>query len=593
MAVRLCTPSLAARRHAVFLPVLLLVAGLPVAPASAQPVPAPVLAPPVPRVTVPPPPRPEVEVPVPGVPEIVPAPPGAEAVRFTPRAIVVEGATAILPHRIQAETDRLAGREVTVAEIFALAQRLERLYLDAGFFLSRVVVPPQRIEDGVVRLRAIEGGIAEIEYEGEIGAAIAQVRAFLAPVLAERPLSVATLERALLLANDIPGVTAAATLRPGATEGAPLMVISVARRPYDGVLVYDNRSSRQQGPTQLFGQGGLNSFTRFGERTELLFVTTALRGQPEQREEQTFVQLNLSGFLGGTGLSLRAFAGGGRTLPGTPLAAIHYEGHVLIAGIGASYPLIRSRATTLSLTGQFDIYNGEAQDDAQRALLQRTEGRYRAVRFGAEASLRDEWLGITGLRATFHKGINGLGASSDDVTALTPRPGADPGFVKWTAEVSRLQALFTAGRWAFDVLGVIAGQYSSDVLPQQEKYFLGGDRLGRGFYAGEVTGDSAVIGSIELRATSELRLTEADAEGLPTQFYGFVDLGRAWDKGVAGLPEPPAIPMRSVGIGVRLDIRSWLALELEGVRRLTREFAGANVQPLSMYAGFFRLTGRF
>ena len=67
------------------------------------------------------------------------------------------------------------------------------------------------------------------------------------------------------------------------------------------------------------------------------------------------------------------------------------------------------------------------------------------------------------------------------------------------------------------MLGVIAGQYSNDVLPQQEKYFLGGDRLGCGFYAGEVTGDSAVIGSIELRATSELRLTEADAEGLPTQ----------------------------------------------------------------------------
>jgi hypothetical protein len=51
--------------------------------------------------------------------------------------------------------------------------------------------------------------------------------------------------------------------------------------------------------------------------------------------------------------------------------------------------------------------------------------------------------------------------------------------------------------------------------------------------------------------------------------------------------------MRSAGLGVRMDIRSWLTFELEGVRRFTREFAGANVQPLSMYAGFFRLTGRF
>jgi hemolysin activation/secretion protein len=571
----------------------LLAAAGPLAPALAQTVPPAVLAPPAERITVPPPPRPEVGMPVPEAPVLAPVPPGAEAVRLVPRAILVEGATAILPDRIEAETRRLIDREVTVAEIFALAQRLERLYLDAGFFLSRVVVPPQRVENGVVRIRVIEGGIAEIEYEGDIGPAIAQVRAFLAPLLAEQPLRVATLERALLLANDIPGVTAAATLRPGAVEGAPLLTVSLSRRPFSGVLVYDNRASRLQGPTQLFAIGGLNSFTRFGERTELLIVSTALRGQPEQRREQNFAQLNLSGFLGGSGLAVRAFAGVNRTEPGSPLAEIGFRGNVFVAGIGASYPIIRSRATTLTVTGQVDIYNADSQEDAQRALQQRTEARYRTARFGLEASFRDEWLGITGLRATFHRGIDGFRASPSDITALVPRPGAEPGFVKWTGELSRLQALFSAGRWTFDVLGVLAGQYSNDLLPQQEKFFLGGDRLGRGFFAGEVTGDRAVIGSVELRASSVLRLTEAAADGLPVQFYGFVDLGRAWDRPAPGLPTPPAIPMRSLGLGVRMDIRTWLTVELEGVRRLTREFAGANVQPLAMYAGFFRLTGRF
>jgi len=571
----------------------LLVAVMPLAPAASQTAPPPVLAPPAERITLPPPPRPEIGVPGPEAPVLAPAPPGAEAVRLVPRAILVEGATAILPDRIEAETRRLIGREVTVAEIFALAERLERLYLDAGFFLSRVVVPPQRVENGVVRLRAIEGGIAEIEYEGDIGPAIAQVRAFLAPLLAERPLRVATLERALLLANDIPGVTATATLRPGSVEGAPLLSVSLARRAYSGVLVYDNRASRLQGPTQLFAIGGLNSFTRFGERAELLIVTTALRGQPEQRREQNFGQLNLSGFLGGSGLAVRAFAGVGRTEPGRPLAEIGYRGNVFVAGIGASYPVIRSRATTLTATGQIDIYNADSQDDAQRALQQRTEARYRTARLGLEGSFRDEWLGITGLRATLHRGIDGFRASPKEITALVPRPGAEPGFIKWTGELSRLQALFTAGRWAFDALGVVAGQYSNDLLPQQEKFFLGGDRLGRGFFAGEVTGDRAVIGSVELRATSTLRLTEADADGLPAQFYGFVDLGRAWDRAAPGLPTPAAIPMRSLGLGVRMDIRSGLTVEIEAVRRLTREFAGANAQPLSMYAGFFRLTGRF
>jgi hypothetical protein len=103
----------------------LLAAAGPLAPALAQTVPPAVLAPPAERITVPPPPRPEVGMPVPEAPVLAPVPPGAEAVRLVPRAILVEGATAILPDRIEAETRRLIDREVTVAEIFALAQRLE------------------------------------------------------------------------------------------------------------------------------------------------------------------------------------------------------------------------------------------------------------------------------------------------------------------------------------------------------------------------------------------------------------------------------------------------------------------------------------
>lgn len=561
------------------------------AAAAAQPVPPPVLAPPPePAIVVPPAPAIGIPAPVPAPAE---APPGAEALRFVARAILVEGVTAFPAERIAAETGPLIGREVSVAEIFALAARLERLYLDAGFFLSRVIVPPQRIEQGVVRLVAIEGAVAAIEYDGEIGPALARVRAFLAPVLAERPLSIGTLERALLLVNDIPGVSATATLRPGPAEGAPLLAVSLARKRYDGVFVFDNRASRQQGPTQLFALGAINGLTRFGDRTELLLVTTALRDQPEERREQNFAQLNLSGLLGSDGLAVRVFLGAGRTRPGSPLAEIGYRGEVLIAGIGASYPLIRTRATTLRLTGQADLYQARAADEAQRAIGQRIEAHYRSLRLGAEATVRDGWLGITGLRVTFHRGINAFGATSADILALAPRPGAAPDYTKWTGEVSRLQALATLGRWSFDLYGVLAGQYTDDVLPQQEKFFLGGDRLGRGFYSGEVTGDRAVIGSLELRANTVLRLTEADAEGLPAQFYGFVDLGRAWDRPVGLLAPPPAIPMRSVGLGVRLDLRSWLAVEIEGVRRLTREVGGANVQPLSMYGGYFRIIGRF
>ena len=81
-----------------------------------------------------------------------------------------------------------------------------------------------------------------------------------------------------------------------------------------------------------------------------------------------------------------------------------------------------------------------------------------------------------------------------------------------------------------NLFGLVAGQISNSVLPPAEKFFLGGIRYNRGFYAGEVTGDNALTASVELQLNMTVPLDwMGQTTGMSTQFYLFRDWGQTWE----------------------------------------------------------------
>lgn len=512
----------------------------------------------------------------------------------------VEGSTALPPSRLRAVLDAVEGREITLAEIEDARLALLGAYRAAGFPYVAVAarLGPQADGKAALTLAVTEGHVAALRLEGEeIGPASRQARRFLEPVLHQRPLPAAALERALLLAGDIPGVTAQGVLRPIAGEpGALELVVRLARRPVSGFATLDNRGYPLTGRWQGLAVAQLNSLTALGERTEIALLQTDGNGQG-------FLQVTEEMFLGASGLRLRLYAGAGRAEPGSALAAIGYAGETRVGGLGLAYPLIRSRPLNLTLTGQFDAFESEVE-----ARLAPGEPRtrqsfdsVRALRFGADGAVQDAWLATAPAAAVttgllrFSQGIEALGAS-DGAAGGHARAGSEFGFAKLVAEASRNQPLAMPSEgWLLSLLGLVAGQWSDDVLPPAEKFYLGGNRLGRGFYAGQVTGDRALAGTLELQLGRTLDLAmPPDWPGGPalrlgTQFYLFRDEGRAWDNGPAGQDREVA----SWGGGVRLQFDEGLQLDLEAVRRLTRQPEGVGVAALSEDAVFARLLLRF
>ena len=545
---------------------------IPPAAAIQAPSAAPLQGPPIPRVL--PPEQPEVQPP--------PAPPSAGTVEAPEGGPVkvdelrVQGVTVYDEQALKALYSDAVGPQVPRARLDEIVRGLQTKYRDDGYILT--VVHGQFEKSGshiVFVIQAVEGYISDVKLDGDIGFAADIVYRMLNKLTDKRPVTNADLERALLLANDVPGVTVKAVLRRGDQPGAIELIAQLSRQKINGFMTYDNRGSHEAGPSEMLLSGSTNSFTSVGEKLEALLFTTFNR-------EQIFGQVNGVAFLLPNGLHLHVYFGDGNNQPGGILATTGYNGDLGIGGGELSYPVFRSRRFNLSVLTDVDTYNsnislssfGNSTLSASHLLIWRG---------GYSADLQDALLGdFPGATSLGVKVSHGLVGTSDT------RADNDVHFTKVSGSLTRVQNLWTIADVGTALKLSVGGQYSNDILPTSEKFYLGGAQFGRGFFNGEVTGDRALGATVELQENDKLaHLPFVDPDFvLPAQFYQFWDFGRGYN--IA--PSDVSTTLQSLGVGVRSDLTNWLFVELEGVHRLTTHPQGPSVAVEAEYAFFGRVT---
>ncbi|MGC2198981.1 MAG: ShlB/FhaC/HecB family hemolysin secretion/activation protein, partial [Stellaceae bacterium] len=514
------------RIAAFFLVGLLLMSLSQLTRAQAPPPPTPSPLPRLPEII------PPLTSPIPGVlppeqPEIVPpAPPSVEAapppsgppVRVD--EIRIEGVTVYDQATLRSLYAAAVGLAVPRARLDQVVQDLQTRYREDGYILTVVRGEFQRVGARVVFvIRAIEGYIADVKLEGDIGPAATLVYEFLQNLTAKRPINNSDLERWLLLAGDIPGLQVRAVLRRQSGEpGAIELVAQLARKPVSGLVNYDNRGPQDVGPNEILISGATNSFTSLGERLEAIFFNTFNR-------EELFGQVDGDAFLGASGMRLRGYFGRGNTQPGGVFAPIGFNGDLTIGGGALSYPIIRSRRLNLYVDSDVDAY----ESTVSLSPVTETPGsgsHLVILRVGGALDYQDTFFaGVPAASSTNLKVSRGLAATSNT------RPGNQVDFSKVTGEYTRVQNLFTIGMVGTAIKGSVGGQFTNDILPPSEKFFLGGVRYGRGFFYGQVTGDRAIGSTLELQLNTgftQVPLLPPDYR-LDTQFYGFWDYGRGYN----------------------------------------------------------------
>src|SRR5205085_654253 len=185
--------------------------------------------------------------------------------QFELRDVIVTGAHAIPADIIAGVYRPFLGKRVSLDALADIAVKIGDLYREAGYHLSRAIVPPQDIRAGLVRVKVIEGSITEVALKGD--ADRFGVRPMLNPVLAERPLRLATLERQLLLINDRPDVRIvdSALEEIGVATGNFRLVVGLKTWPVYTSFGLDNLGSSTVGPWQSYATGAFNSYLLPGD----------------------------------------------------------------------------------------------------------------------------------------------------------------------------------------------------------------------------------------------------------------------------------------------------------------------------------------
>lgn len=509
------------------------------------------------------------------------------------RGVVVDGATAYPPAELSAMTGALVGPATSLAQIENARLAVLNRYRADGYVLTTVTATVDR--GGQLRFVVNEGYISDVKLEGDIGPAGTQVLKFLRHLTEKVPIDTKTLERWLLLAQDIPGVSVRAVLRPTGTQPAALTLIAeVQRQAVSGLLTLDNRAFRGTGPLEALAVLDLNSFTQFGEKTELSLYKT-------EGNTQNFGQASSEFFIGGSGLRGHLYYGYGEASPYGGVVGTVYNGYTTVFGASVSYPVIRTRDQTLNLAGFLDAI------DTRVVQQLRSKDDLRIARIGADYAVEDLVLGadrpaVNTAVVRLSQGLPFLGGSHSGnpeaqrgVTGTGLAFKETYGFTKATFDASRTQTLFTP--WADTSVALrarLTGQGSGDILPPAEKFFLGGPEFLRGYYAGQVTGDSALAGTIEAQLNTSYQIGWfGPSIPISTQFYAFYDYGQVWQNVSKSFERGTHIS--SEGIGARVTITRYTEFDLEGDLRNNRIPVGtaAAVKRIKGEALYWRVVTRF
>lgn len=179
------------------------------------------------------------------------APAGAASTLVAVRNVRIKGSTTY------SETDRLPlyeallGAKVPVQAIYDLARAITAKYGNAGYVLSRAVVPPQQLNPNgaTVTIEVVEGCVDRVAWPQNLARYRDFFTDYARKITAERPVNIRTIERYILLAGDLPGLKFATRLEASKiNRAASTLIVEVVEKKLDVLARIDDRGTPARGP---------------------------------------------------------------------------------------------------------------------------------------------------------------------------------------------------------------------------------------------------------------------------------------------------------------------------------------------------------
>ncbi|MBI5234061.1 MAG: ShlB/FhaC/HecB family hemolysin secretion/activation protein [Deltaproteobacteria bacterium] len=448
------------------------------------------------------------------------------------KKIKLTGNTKFTENDLAGVIEPYENREVGFEELQALRQELTLYYVNRGYISSGVIIPDQKVSDGIVTLKVIEGALVDINVEGNKYFRSSYIKDRLA-LASKAPVNINNLQRELQLLQQDPRIKRInAELLPGVMAGESNLKVKVEEeKPFKSMFSFSNSQSPSVG----------------AYRGELMLAHTNLSGRGDVLEGRFGLTEGAGDMSFSYTLPINArdttleahYRKSASTVVEETFRRLDIESRAETYGMTLRHPLFKSpeqefgfaltgevRRDTTFLLGRPFSFTGSA-DNVSHVT---------ALRFSQEWVSRSRFE-VIALRSNFSFGVDAFNA--------TVNSGSEDGkFVSWTGQVQVVRQLSDTG--ALMILRTDA-QFANDALLPMEKFSVGGMNSVRGYRENQLVRDNGMVSSVEFR----LPVIRSGQRGAVLQFAPFADLGRSWNSGKE-TPNPENIS--SIGAGVRWAI---------------------------------------
>ncbi len=434
------------------------------------------------------------------------------------------------------------GKELSLAEMKAVARKLTARFQRHGYFLVRVYVPRQKVTGGEVELKVLEGKVGQLKVEGAEHYPEDFVKARFLNSFEGDNFKNERFQRAMLLLNEMTDLKVKAVLAPGQEEGTADVTLQVEDAlPIHGGVDYNNYGTPETGEHRV----GLNFDAGSLFTTADQLSLRGVLGFPGR--ENSFYQLGYQAPLNDDGLSLSvSYANGAFSVSQGLGAILDVRGRADIFTAGMSYALDRQLDFSSNLG--VVLSHKDIRNNFLAAQVPFSRDRYTTARFTYQADWRSP-EGRTLLQTAWTQGLGGTSGSD----LLVSRQGASPGFSRFNVDLARVQNLDTG---LYAVLRA-SGQYATQPLYLGEQYAVGGPDSVRGFAQAELLGDNAYVLSAELRYSP----FHEDLEAF--QVAAFIDHGGVGLRNRQAGDLPNGSSLTGAGFGFRFGLGEQANLRLD------------------------------
>ena len=427
---------------------------------------------------------------------------------ITLKNIQFTGVTILGDMELKGIVEPFINTPMTYEQMLEIGMVVETYYRQNNY-LARATLPPQDLTDGVLTVDVIESVFSKVEIEQEL-ADLPNTQAHVSAIIDAQqktgePLNSKSLDRALALANDLPGMSAQGSLRQGQHAGETELLLKLYQgRTRQAELTIDNAGSRSTGAQRLMA-----TFTWFNPNDIAdLFNIVAVHTQGSDYARLAYsVPVGVEGWRIGANTSVMGY----EVVVGEQ-GMVGAVGRAVTQGLEWVYPLLRSdeASTTVTLAADSKVFkNTSAQgllmsDYSAKVLSAQVSGFYRDLNPG----------GGTGTYSVqvSHGDLNLAGSLSESTDKNGPGTAGSFNKVKFNAT---WQEALTTKTSAFVSLNA---QLADKNLDSSEKMQLGGMNGVRAYPTGEGSGSDAQLIQLELRHQLDSGVT----------LTGFYDWGKVW-----------------------------------------------------------------